>query len=755
MSLQPDVSPATHHHNLEGHASGSWRGLRTVACLLIAVISVSLAGFTPIHAQDADKDADQTDPASQSVDDKNDADKAADTDDADDKDPAKKNPRIPENPFPNRFKAPDLEGGAGWLNCAGEISMKDLKGKVVLLDFWTFCCINCMHILPDLKFLEQKYPKELVVVGVHSAKFENEKETENIRRAIVRYEIEHPVINDNEMTVWRKFGVRSWPTLVLIDPEGFYCGYISGEGQRELLDTVIEKLVAYHRAKGTLDETPVNFSLERSKLASGPLKFPGKVLADATGKRLFISDSNHNRIVVASLAGKLLSTIGTGAIGRDDGAIDKATFDHPQGMALDGETLYIADTENHSIRKVDLKEKLVTTLAGTGTQGHERFKGGPGLKIALNSPWDLHLQGNKLFIAMAGPHQLWTYDLEKETVQPYAGSGREDVTNGALRVPGGEGGVDLDPGDMPRISAFAQPSGLASDGKSLYVVDSEGSSIRRVPMSGEGKVTTVAGTSDLPGGQSLFAFGDKDGTGDAARFQHPLGIAYSAGKLYVADSYNHKIKVIDPKSGETETLYGDGKPGAGDKPLQFSEPAGLAIAGDTLYVADTNNHKIRKIDLTSGKSATLEIAGLTPPNPPKSAVKPDEVKATEVEPQTVDAAGDLELELNLELPEGYKLNPELTPTYRVKAVGESTLIAAEALNGKQEAEAVPDKNRVLLKLPLAKDATQGEIQVTVTLGYCRGGTGGLCKLKTLAWKIPVRVELGANQKLVTLSAKVE
>ncbi len=237
----------------------------------------------------------------------------------------------PTDPFPKRLKAPELDGGNGWLNTSGEITLKDLRGKVVILDFWTFCCINCMHVLPDLAYLEKKYDKQLVVIGVHSAKFANEKESENIRRAIMRYEIAHPVINDSEMTVWQKFGVRSWPSLVLIDPEGYYCGSISGEGHREALDAVIEKVVAYHKHKKTLDESPVRFDLEREKAKPTPLKFPGKIFADEAGRRLFISDSNHNRIVIAALDGKLIDVIGTGAIGKTDGAFDKAAFDHPQG----------------------------------------------------------------------------------------------------------------------------------------------------------------------------------------------------------------------------------------------------------------------------------------------------------------------------------------------------------------------------------------------------------------------------------------
>ncbi|HTI50857.1 MAG TPA: thioredoxin-like domain-containing protein, partial [Planctomycetaceae bacterium] len=267
------------------------------------------------------------------------------------------------NPFPRRFKAQELDGGTGWLNTTGEITLKDLRGKVVLLDFWTYCCINCMHILPDLKHLERKYDKQLVVIGVHSAKFENERESDNIRRAIMRYEIEHPVVNDSEMTIWRKFNVNSWPTLVLIDPEGFYCGFVSGEGNREALEEAIDKVIAYHKRKGTLDESPVRFDLERDRAEATPLRFPGKLLADEAGNRLFISDSNHNRIVITSLDGRLLDVVGTGAIGKENGAYDRASFDHPQGLALVRDTLYVADTENHLIRAIDLSARQVRNVA--------------------------------------------------------------------------------------------------------------------------------------------------------------------------------------------------------------------------------------------------------------------------------------------------------------------------------------------------------------------------------------------------------
>src|SRR5437870_11806110 len=162
-----------------------------------------------------------------------------------------------------RVSAPELDGAVAWLNTAGPIRLRDLRGKIVLLDFWTLCCINCIHTLPDLARLEKKYPKELVVIGVHSAKFDNEKNSESIRKAILRYEISHPVVNDARMAIWRNYAVRSWPTLVLIDPEGYYLGRVSGEGNYQLLDEVIGKLVQIHRAKKTLNEQPLHFDLAR------------------------------------------------------------------------------------------------------------------------------------------------------------------------------------------------------------------------------------------------------------------------------------------------------------------------------------------------------------------------------------------------------------------------------------------------------------------------------------------------------------
>ena len=278
-----------------------------------------------------------------------------------------------------RIRAPELTGGTAWLNVSRPLTIADLKGKVVLLDFWTYCCINCMHIIPDLKKLEIKYSKELVVIGVHSAKFQNEREAENIRQAILRYGIEHPVINDSNLAIWQAYGARAWPTLVLIDPEGNIVGSDTGEGHYEILDKLIGKLVSDFRSKNLINEKPIPLSLEKYKQGPSYLSYPGKVLADEASNRLFIADSNHNRIVIANLEGEVLDIAGNGETGRGDGTFKDASFHHPQGMALQGDNLYVADTENHLIRKLDLKAKTVKTIAGTGKQAAFMDTGGMGI----------------------------------------------------------------------------------------------------------------------------------------------------------------------------------------------------------------------------------------------------------------------------------------------------------------------------------------------------------------------------------------
>jgi thiol-disulfide isomerase/thioredoxin len=630
-----------------------------------------------------------------------------------------------------KIRAPELSGGRGWLNTDKPLSLAALKGKVVLLDFWTYGCINCMHIIPDLKKLEKKYPNELVVIGVHSAKFANEKETENIRRIILRYEIEHPIVNDADFKIWNAYAVNAWPTRYLIDPAGYVIGRLSGEGGYEALDKAIGDSIAEFRKRGELNEAPLNLVLEKAKIGDLPLAFPGKILADEKNDRLFIADSDHNRIVIAKLDGTLIETVGSGVRGMSGGSFESASFFHPQGMALDGDRLYVADTENHLIRLVDLKTRTVQTIAGTGRQSLERDAAGPALSTALSSPWDLQLVGRALFIAMAGPHQIWKLDLDKQQVSPFAGSGREGNSDGSLSE-----------------ADFAQPSGLAVIGDMLYVADPEGSIIRGIDLS-SGKVRTLAG-----GTRDLFDFGDRDGRGDHARLQHPLGLAVYRNKLLIADTYNHKVKELDPQSHEVQTFAGTGKPGQSDGGApSFYEPGGLAVANEKLYVADTNNHAIRVVDLKTKETRTLQIKGLQPPATNQTVanaeVAPNK-EEIELAPQKL-RSGDSSVVISVDLPAGYHLNPTAPQHYSVaiESGGESLKSAPVNVNKSAKGLSLP------IRIPIAVGAGSATARVSFTFVYCREDNTGVCRIKTLQWQASVEVvnDTSASNE-ISLHAKV-
>ena len=456
--------------------------------------------------------------------------------------------------------APELEGGIEWFNTSKPIHLSNLRGKFVLLDFWTYCCINCLHLLPELKKLEQAYPNNVVVIGVHSGKFDTEHNSESIRQAIERCEIEHPVVNDADYKIWKSYGCIAWPSLRGIDPDGNVVAFHAGEIDFQTLDLFFKENIPKYRALGHLDERPFHFQPEKKTTSSTPLRYPGKVLADPVSNRLFISDSGHNRIVVTSMDGKVLSKIGDGSIGKTDGNFAIATFNHPQGLSLAGEMLYVADTENHLLRKVDLKNQRVITIAGNGEEARpdsqvaeatKRFNARP-LATALSSPWALCVHGEKLYIAMTGAHQIWEMPLDETRIGPFAGNGIEDIVNGPL-LPRRS--------NLLRSSSFAQPSGLTSDGKLLYTADSEGSSVRAVPFNPTSVVSTIVGTPGLEPTVRLFTFGDVDGPPLNARLQHCMDLAYDDGQIYVADTYNHKIKAIDVKTRLCRTVAGNGKPG--------------------------------------------------------------------------------------------------------------------------------------------------------------------------------------------------
>ncbi|MCS7208965.1 MAG: thioredoxin-like domain-containing protein [Fimbriimonadales bacterium] len=617
-------------------------------------------------------------------------------------------PRLPSEGqrMEGTLNAPDFPEGLQWLNTDRPLSLRELRGKVVLLDFWTYCCINCMHILPDLKKLERKYADALVVIGVHSAKFFTEQQTENIRQAILRYDIEHPVVNDHQMIMWQQYGVRAWPTLVLIAPSGKIVGYHAGEGVYEIFDRAIAETIKTAEAKGTLTRGALNLRMEREREARTVLRFPGKVLADERTNRLFIADSNHHRVLVVSLKdNRVEMVIGSGAPGFADGAFDQARFNNPQGMAYDPDTdaLYIADTDNHAIRKANLRTRMVETLAGTGEQSRAYPpRPGKGRETALNSPWDVVLVGDTLYIAMAGSHQLWRLNLKTLQAEPHAGTGREACLDGSLRS-----------------CALAQPSGITTDGKKLYFADSEVSCIRAADIDPNGTLETLVGGD-------LFEFGDIDGFGRMARLQHPLGVVYVDGMLYVADTYNNKIKRVDPRTHKIETFLGTGAAGArdGDAPT-FDEPGGISYAHGKLYIADTNNHLIRVADLKTKRVETLKLRGLEAAKPPALYAEPPRQMLETVAVNTPTPT----LTLQLRLPQGHKLNPNARSQLR---------LTAEGATAKDKAELTLPIASLETTLPLQLTGDRATLNLHLLVYHCRDESEGLCYLYEQYITVPVQ-----------------
>jgi len=478
-----------------------------------------------------------------------------------------------------RVHCPEFLPGFTWINARRPLSVKgDLRGRVAVLDFWTYCCINCMHVLPVLKRVEERFAKEpVVVIGVHSAKFISEKDPQNIRRAVQRYGILHPVLVDPDHDIWERFAVHAWPTIVLVDAAGYVAETLSGEIEEADLTSRIEALLEEGRRKGILVEG-------RPDVATEPdvdrtfLRFPGKV--HVTKDRLFIADSGHNRIIVADLEGRVQGIVGEGGAGAHDGPAGEASFHNPQGMTSDDKRLYVADTGNHLLRGIDLGTLEVTTLAGTGEKGREPGPFDPAAprSVALRSPWALLRIGRQLLIAMAGSHQIWVYDTDKHLIGPWAGSGKEDHVDGPVAE-----------------AALAQPSGLAQAGRYILIADSEISSVRVIDLE-DSTVKTIVG-------RGLFEFGDEEGPPDKVLLQHPLDVAVGPGTIYVADSYNNKVKGISFGSMETRTVFGDGAPGT------LHEPGGLAVDGASVFIADTNNHRVLRGDSRTGVLVEITLSG--------------------------------------------------------------------------------------------------------------------------------------------------
>lgn len=621
--------------------------------------------------------------------------------------------RSPETGSSGGLRAPQFPPGLSWFNVDRPLTLADLRGRIVLLYFWASSSVQCGHLQADLRRIEKKHARELSILGVHCPRFPYEREDAAVRQAVLRLGIEHPVLSDSDLRLRGEYAVETLPTLYLIDPEGFFQGRAQGDEVLDAVEAAIEGLIRAAEKSGAMSRKALPGlkpeRLESAALLSG-LCFPGAVLASPEPGRLYVSDSGHHRVLeIDEESGKVSRIFGGGAAGLIDGRAGNARFRDPQGLELRGSLLYVADTGNHAVREIDLERDVVRTVAGTGERSHGPLSYGtryPGRRASLSSPRDLVLVGDTLYLAMTGVHQVWRLDLDMEEVMLHAGSGRALPAADAER-------------DGPHAQAsFDQPSGITSDGRRLFVVEAGGPAVRQAGLGADGEVETLP--AEAPG------------------LQVPLGIHWRAGFLYVADTFNHSIRVLNPQSGKMRTVLG---PGDG-----LREPRGVETSGVHMYVAETAHHRVSRFTeavaaieagpALEGRRTDWEVQADIRVEP--QGLSGDEgwdesPEANEIElPEAVLTCGSAYFHFDLRLPPGTKLNR--AAPLELNAVGDDAVVtvAGGLFQLRTGDPSFP------ITIPLRLGEGEGILRLQLVLYYCETPDEKFCYYQSLRLRAPIR-----------------
>ncbi|GAB3888801.1 NHL domain-containing thioredoxin family protein [Terrabacter terrigena] len=601
-----------------------------------------------------------------------------------------------------KVRAADLVG-RGWLNTGGRnLSLADLRGRVVVLDFWTFCCVNCLHVLDELRPVEQHFPDALTIIGVHSPKFEHEANADALAAAVERYAVHHPVLDDPDLVTWRAYAARAWPTLVVVDPEGYVVASMSGEGHGPGLASLVAELIEEHRRKGTLQ--PGGDPYVPPAAPETALRFPGKAVALPDGTFVVSDTANHQVVHLEDdLETERARWGGAGQLNEPQGVL----VTRPEVAERLGVDLLVADSVNHQLKGIRLSDGSIHVVAGTGSQLRERTGGGPALEQALSTPWDLAWLGDRVLIAMAGTHQLWAWTpgrtLEEGTVEVVGGTSNEGLVDG----PGSE-------------AWFAQPSGLAASasGDCVWVADSETSALRSVHVSAdEGLVVeTHVGTG-------LFDFGHRDGDAAESLFQHPLGVTeLPDGSVAVSDTYNGAIRRFDPAIRQVTTLA-----------------QGLAEPSDAVVEADPESGETRLVVVESAAHRLTRVAL------PRDAQRVDGPAHRTQRPSTPLPPGPVALEVTFVPPAGQKLDHRW---------GDPTRLDVSATPDGLLVEGAGRAEGLSRRLVLLDDIGSGTLHISVQAASCDGDpvTGEVpehaaCHLFQQDWGIPVVIDPAAPARL--------
>ena len=610
----------------------------------------------------------------------------------------------------------NLEADSKWLNSARNITASDLKNRIILVDFWTYSCVSCLQLVPEIKKLEAEFGDKLTIIGVHSSKFQNDKEIESIKKAIIKYDITNPVINDSNSAIWKSFNISALPTIVLIDPKGKiskkYQGNISGRKISEDVQKLIKK---YHYS---LNHNKLPIVLEKNKTVESILKFPSgigfahnfsyKNIAKTNG--LIISNTSRNTIMIVSLDGTTLLEIGSGNAGSDDGDIANASFNFPHGLLFKDNVLYVADTGNHLLRKVDFATGEVATIIGTGKNGSILTTKNTATTTSLSSPWDIKFfpDTKHIIISNSGTNQLLKYNIANNIIEPFAGNGE----------------LDLIDGTYPNNS-LAQPSGLSVASGNLYFVDPGTSSLR--VSNKEGVVKTIIG-------KGVFSFGHKNGTKEEALMQHPIGLSADDTGIYIVDTYNHLIRRFDFKTNSLSDYSGDFK---GDKVgdtnnTSYNAPEAMVAVLDKFYIADTNNNRIIELARNGRSSKLLNIIPIT--KLPKEGLAEYLPNLATIPSKKVKS--DSEINLSFDMNAGWKIN-QLAPSFfnlvEIKNNKEANLIVSF------DGETIKSGK---VKLPKLSKKYTYYLQGTVY--YCEDKKDAICLVKSYEQEL-IPVNYGSDQ----------
>jgi thiol-disulfide isomerase/thioredoxin len=610
-------------------------------------------------------------------------------------------------------QAPELPEGYPWINSDPLTLRRDLVGHVVLLHFWTSSSIYCHHVLPTLAFLEQLHGDRLLaILGIHAGKFTAEHDPDHVALAVQQLGIRHPVLVDRDLSVWRAYGVRSWPTLVLIDGLGQIRFQGLGEPDRDRLSAAVESLLDEAEAGDEYPASPPAPADPTPLRPLGGLRFPTKLAIDPDRNLLWIADTGNHRVVAVHIdTGKLHRVVGSGIPGAADGPFDRACFCTPRGIAVDLREVYVADTGNHLLRRIDLEAGTVDTVLGQGRQVIDFLAGKSGSDQGLNSPWALAMAGDDILMAMAGSHQLWKVHKDTMTAEVLAGRGVADLQDARLRG-----------------AALAQPTGLSlsPDRDLAAFTDSDASAVRLAKLIGDWASTLV--------GEGLFAWGDRDGLLLTAQLQHPEDVAFSRKVLFVADTFNHKIKRIDldvnePADRSITTILG------GDTDPRLAGPEGLALHEEQnlLFVADTRNHRILKVDLADDTWSELEIADLPPG---RTAFGTEYLRA---QPVLLAPLADIKLSIPLDIPDGARLHPEAPATLRLENIEGHPLLVDMTLTPRVDGDMAVGEHIS------TSEESDGVVRLRLTYMTCHE-LDQVCHVHEIRAELPVQLVEGGQMQ---------